>query len=65
MDQMKYKGWTIDTDPCFGLIWTATGPNYDAWTDDEGDWTDNGEKVSAHSYKELLVEIESYIEDQQ
>lgn len=56
-----YKGWIIDP-PDLNPFWSATGPNYDAsYEGPEGGWVDNGEKVEARTYKDLLVEIEDFI----
>ncbi len=63
-DMWTYKGWSIEVDPCMGRVWTATGPNYDAsYEGPEDGWVSNGESVSANSYKDLLVEIEGYIDE--
>ena len=61
-----YRGWSIHYDPppipWRGADWRATGPNYDAWTDD-GAWTDNGEKADAATREALLAEIDAFIEE--
>ena len=62
-DHMKYRGWSLDCDPKpipnRSFDWTATHPNYDAWTD-EGEWRDNGMVVHAATYEELLFEIDKW-----
>lgn len=56
-----YKGWSVSP-PDVCPFWTATGPNYDAsYEGPEDGWVDNGEKVEARTYKDLLVEIEDFI----
>jgi hypothetical protein len=57
-----YRGWTIGQDPTDEYY--ATGPNYDAsYEGPEDGWVDNGEKVSAPTYDELVEEIDSYFEE--
>ena len=48
--------------PVRDFDWTATHPDYDAWTDD-GVWTDNGLKAFAATREELCAEIDA-IEDE-
>lgn len=53
-----YRGWSIEA---VGFWWQATGPNYDAWTEGEGEWADNGEKVEASTRTALIEEIDAWI----
>lgn len=61
-----YRGWTIHYDPppipIRDFDWQATGPNYDAWTDD-GQWTDNGEKAEAPTRDALIDAIDDWFEE--
>jgi hypothetical protein len=59
-----YRGWTIEP-PHWPKPWTATGPNYDAWTGDEegGGWSDNGHKADAPTREALIEEIDIRIEE--
>ncbi len=60
-----YRGWSIHYDPppipWRGADWRATGPNYDAWTEGEGEWADNGEKAEAPTREALIAEIDARI----
>lgn len=60
-----YRGWTISYDPppipTRSFDWRATGPDYDAWTEGEGEWRDNGHKVDAPTREALITEIDRYI----
>lgn len=66
MSADTYRGWTIYFDekpvpsPCFD--WEATGPNYDAWTED-GQWCDNGEKAFSATREGLIAEIDAWLEE--
>lgn len=55
-----YRGWSITWD--YGY-YTATGPDYDAWTDGEGEWTSNGQSVQARTLPDLYLEVDSWIEE--
>lgn len=59
----EHRGWLINCDfppiPVRDFDWTATHPNYDAsYEGPEDGWVDNGLKVHAATYKELLAEID-------
>jgi hypothetical protein len=41
----------------------ATGPDYDAWTEGEGEWVDNGEKADAPTRAALVIEIDAWFEE--
>jgi len=57
----RYRGWSISP-PEICPFWTATGPDYDAsYEGPEDGWVDNGQKVEARTYKDLLAEIEDFI----
>jgi hypothetical protein len=51
---MEYRGWTIH--PAY-IGYSATHNNYDAWTDDEGQWTDNGLCVHGMTLEQVKAEI--------
>lgn len=59
-----YRGWEIEP-PRWPKPWTATGPNYDAWTGDEegGGWLDNGQKADAPTREALIEEIDIWFEE--
>lgn len=64
MTHLTHKGWTFSPPEYLGCPWwTATGPDYDA-EHDGFDWTDNGQKVEARTFKDLIQEIEEYLLDQ-
>lgn len=67
MTERTYRGWTISYDPPpiphRGRDWHATHPDYDACTDDDGQWVDNGLGASAVTYEALCAEIDA-IEDE-
>ena len=56
----EYKGWTISWD--YGQ-YEAISPNYDAWTEGEGEWVDNGQRVFARTHEDLIAEIDAWIEE--
>lgn len=62
-----HRGWRIMFDPppipWRGSDWSAGGPNYDAWTGDDGEWQDNGEKATAATREALIVEIDAWFEE--
>ena len=65
---MTHRGWRISYDPppipVRTFDWTATHPDYDAeWLGEEDGWQDNGLKVNAPTYAELLAEIDAAIEE--
>ena len=60
---LAYRGWSISQGRWPEPAWMATGPNYDAWTDD-GEWRDNGEKAEAATSEALLTEIDNWFEEQ-
>ena len=67
-DMWRYRGWRIDVDPkpipIRDFDWTATHPDYDAsWEGEEDGWVDNGLKVHAATYEELLAEIDAAQDD--
>lgn len=57
-----YRGWTISQGTWPEPAWSATGPNYDAWTEGEGEWSDNGEKADALTREALIAEIDAWFE---
>ena len=65
-DMWRYKGWEISVDmppiPIRDYDWTATHPQYDVDCDQDG-FHDNGMKVHAATYKELLAEIDAFEAD--
>lgn len=64
MTHLIHRGWTIEPCEFRRDYWTATGPDYDASTDGgEGDWIDNGERVEAKGFREILSEIDAFISD--
>jgi len=61
MTRKTHRGWSISP-PDIGPFWTATSPDYDAsYVGPEDGWVDNGAKVEARTYDDLLVEIEDFI----
>ena len=62
-DQWTHRGWTISYDqppiPIRSFDWCATHPNYDVDCDQDG-FFDNGMKVNAATYEELLEEIDTF-----
>ena len=59
-----HRGWSIELDPALGIIWIATGPNYDAsYEGAEEGWISNGEYVTASTRENLIREIDEYIEE--
>src|SRR3546814_14927696 len=59
-----YRGWTIHQGRWPEPAWSAVSPNYDAWTEGEGEWADNGEKAEADTRAALLAEIDAWLDDQ-
>lgn len=63
----EYRGWTISYDPppipVRNCDWRATGPNYDAWTEGEGEWADNGQKATGATREELIADIDAWFEE--
>jgi hypothetical protein len=63
-DQWTYKGWEISFDmppiPIRDFDWVAIAPEYDVDCDQDG-YFDNGMKVHAATYEDLLVAIEDFI----
>lgn len=59
-----YRGWEIEP-PRWPKPWTATGPNYDAWTGDEegGGWSHNGHCADAPTREALIEEIDIWFEE--
>lgn len=57
-----YRGWTIEQGPDDQFY--GTGPNYDAWTEGEGEWVDNGERCSAPTWEGLREEIDAWFVEQ-
>lgn len=67
-DQWVYRGWKISFDPppipVRSFDWQATHPDYDASYEGEEDgWVDNGLKVNAATYEDLLLEIDCAQDD--
>jgi len=58
-----YRGWSIEQGNWPYPEWMATGPNYDAWTEGEGEWVDNGEKADAPTRAALIAEIDEWFEE--
>lgn len=59
-----YRGWTITQGRWPEPAWLATSSNYDASYEGEDDgWVDNGEKVEAKTYENLIAEIDAWFED--
>lgn len=42
--------------------YTWTGPNYDAWTEEDG-WHDNGQRASARTLADLKLEVDELMEN--
>lgn len=57
-----YRGWEITRGRWPGPEWMAVGPNYDAWTEGEGEWVDNGEKADAPTREALICEIDDWFD---
>lgn len=56
-----YRGWDITWD--YGYF-TATSPNYDAsYEGPEDGWVDNGQRVSARTREDLIIEVDAWIEE--
>jgi len=51
----KYRGWKISADY---IGYTATHDNYEAWTEGEGEWADNGLSVHGMTVAEVKAEID-------
>jgi len=50
-----YKGWAIEP----GYVgYTGTHPDYEAWTEGEGEWADNGLSVHGMTVDEVKAEID-------
>jgi len=65
MTEPRYRGWSISP-AHWPVPWTATGPDYDASYEGEEDgWVDNGQRVEAPTREQLLIEIDTFIEDMQ
>jgi hypothetical protein len=58
-----YRGWSIYRGRWPEPAWMAYGPNYDAWTEGEGDWADNGEKTDATTWEGICAEIDIWFEE--
>ena len=54
-----YLGGHVDWE--YGY-YTWTGPNYDVDLED-GEWRDNGQRVSARTLKDLKLEVDTFIEE--
>lgn len=54
-----YLGGQVDWE--YGY-YTWTGPNYDASYDD-GEWRDNGHRVSARTLRDLQIEVDTFIKE--
>ena len=61
-----YRGWSISFDfppiPIRSMDWSATHPDYDASLED-GEWQDNGKRVTAATREDLIKEIDAWIEE--
>ncbi len=55
-----HRGWTISQGRWPEPAWSATGPNYDGWTDD-GAWVSSSECAEAGTLEELIEEIDAWI----
>jgi hypothetical protein len=58
-----YRGWTITRGRWPEPEWSATGPDYEAWTEGEGEWADNGRKADAATREALIAEINAWFEE--
>ncbi|MCW2405071.1 hypothetical protein M2336_001700 [Sphingobium sp. B1D7B] len=58
-----YRGWSISQNRWPEPAWSAISPNYDAWTEGEGEWADNGEKAEGRAREELIAEIDAWFEE--
>lgn len=58
-----YRGWTIVQGRWPEPAWMATGPNYDAWTEGEGEWRDNGHRADASTRESLIIEIDAWFDE--
>ena len=58
-----YRGWTISQGRWPAPAWSAVGPGYDAWTDDFGEWADNGESADGSTRDELIANIDAWFEE--
>lgn len=56
-----YRGWDISVE--YLGHYAATGPNYEAWTEGEGEWSDNGQVVYASTRPGIIEEIDIWIEE--
>src|SRR3546814_15385415 len=59
-----YRGWTIHQGRWPEPAWSAVSPNYDACTEGEGEWADNGEQAEADTRAALLADIDAWLDDQ-
>jgi len=55
-----YKGWTITADY---IGYSASHDNYEAWTEGEGEWADNGLSVHGMTVAEVKAEIDLKVEE--
>jgi len=51
----QYRGWSISADY---MGYSATHENYEAWTEGEGEWADNGLSVHGMTVAEVKAEID-------
>lgn len=58
-----YRGWSVYRGRWPEPAWMATGPNYDAWTEGEGEWRDNGEKADGKTWEAVCAEIDAWFEE--
>src|SRR3546814_19879108 len=58
-----YRGWTIHQGRWPEPAWSAVSPNYDEWTEGEGEWADNGEKAEADTRAPLHDETDAWRDD--
>jgi len=56
----QYRGWSITADY---IGYSATHDNYEAWTEGEGDWSDNGLSVHGMTVAEVKAEIDEKEDD--
>lgn len=62
-ERVTYRGWEIHQGRWPEPAWMATGPNYDAWTEGEGEWVDNGHRADAPTREALIQEIDIWFEE--
>lgn len=58
----EYRNWKITAE---FIGYSAIGPDYDAWTEGEGKWSDNGQVVYAMTLEGVKAEVDDKIEELQ